>query len=444
MAPSAPDLEEYRRDAEAFLRAPAAADGDLQGRLFSPDAVAGIVSAAREAAGAGARAPRALARFAAEGRLRAASAEEMQELVRRLTDPVVEAGGDRIPLVAVDGVLAAEPDRGRRSALQAARARAIENRLGGLVADARQRREEAARELGAASSEELLAGAAGIDLAALAEGAGRFLDAGDDLAARALDRLARDALGLAGGDVDAADLPRLVRAPHLEPDLPAREAAGAVTRTLELLQIGTPLGAPAGSGLEGLAGYAEALREAGALAAAAGASPRLPPEARLLPDPALARGAGALLEGLLAERAWISRVLRLPDPEPTSRSAAAVRLLMARAGAERVRAAAGRGDDDGLSRALGLPWPPILRLADGLAGLGPVDDLRGRTLGAVLRAHLQEAHGSRWFAEGAAGGLLRELWLEGGQLDPEDVAGELGAPGLDPEALLAESAGAAG
>jgi hypothetical protein len=444
VARRAPDLEEYRRDVEAFLRAPAGADRELQERLFSPGAVDGVLLAGGDATGAGARPARALARFAAEGLLRAASAEEMRELGSRLSDPVVEADGDRIPLIAVDAALAAEPDRELRSALQNARIRAIENRLGGLVAEARQRREEAAREVGAASPEELLAGAAGLDLAALAEGATRFLDAGDDLAAQALDRLARDALGVAGDDVDAADLPRLVRAPHLEADLPAREAAGAVSRTLELLHLDAPRGTPAGSGLEGLAAYAEALREAGALAAASGVSPRLPPEARLLPDPALARGAGALLEGLLAEGAWISRVLRLPDPEPVSRSAAAVRLLMARAGAEGVRAAAGLGDDDGLSRALGLPWPPILRLADGLAGLGPADDLRGRTLGAVLRAHLQEAHGSRWFAEAAAGGLLRELWLEGGRLDPEELAGELGAPGLDPEDLLAESAGAAG
>ena len=268
MARRAPDLEEYRRDVEAFLRAPAGADRDLQERLFSPDAVAGILVTAGDATGAGARAARALARFAAEGLLRAASADEMREIASRLTDPVVEAGGDRIPLIAVDAALAAEPDRERRSALQTARVRAIENRLGAPVAEARQRREEAARELGAASPEELLASAAGVDLAALAEEATRFLDAGDDLAAQALDRLARDALGVPAGDVDSADLPRLVRAPHLEADLPAREAAGAVSRTLELLHLDTPRSPPAGSGLEGLAGYAEALREAGALAAA--------------------------------------------------------------------------------------------------------------------------------------------------------------------------------
>ena len=114
---------------------------------------------------------------------------------------MVEAGGDRIPLIAVDAALAAEPDRERRSELQTARVRAIEDRLGGLVAEARQRREEAARELDVTSPEELLAGAAGIDLAGLADEATRFLDAGDDMAAQALDRLARDALGVPGGDV---------------------------------------------------------------------------------------------------------------------------------------------------------------------------------------------------------------------------------------------------
>ena len=93
MAPRAPDLEEYRRDVEAFLRAPAAADRDLRERLFSPDSVAGILRTGSDATGAGARAARALARFAAEGRLREASAEEMGRLVDRLGDP--GGGGGR-------------------------------------------------------------------------------------------------------------------------------------------------------------------------------------------------------------------------------------------------------------------------------------------------------------------------------------------------------------
>ena len=85
-----------------------------------------------------------------------------------------------------------------------------------------------------------------------------------------------------------------------------------------------------------------------------------------------------------------------------------------------------------MSRALGLEWPAALTLADGLAGLGPADELRAQALSAALRAHLREAHGARWFADPRAGRLLRELWLEGGALEPEALASELGAPGLDP------------
>ena len=85
-----------------------------------------------------------------------------------------------------------------------------------------------------------------------------------------------------------------------------------------------------------------------------------------------------------------------------------------------------------MSRALGLEWPAALTLADGLAGLGPADELRALALSAALRAHLREAHGARWFADPRAGRLLRELWLEGGALEPEALASELERRGWTP------------
>ena len=389
MARRAPDLEEYRRDVEEFLRSPAAADRDLQERLFSPGAVAGILAAAGEATGAGARAARALARFAAEGLLRAASAEEIREVGNRLSDPVVEADGDRIPLIAMDAALAAEPDRERRSALQAARIRAIENRLGALVAEARQRREEAARDLGAGSPEELLAGAAGFDLAALAEAATGFLGAGDDLAGQALDRLARDALGVPGGDVDAADLPRLARAPHLEADLPAREAAGAVSRTLELLQLDARGRRRRGRAWRAWPATRRRCARPGPWRRPAPSRRGCRPRPACCPTPRSPAAPARCSRGC-----W--RRGRGHRGCCAARPGARVAVGGGRApadGAGRGRGRAHRGgpqDQDGLSRALGLPWPPILRLADGLAGLGAADDVRGRTLGAVLRHHLQE------------------------------------------------------
>ncbi|HEX2506981.1 MAG TPA: hypothetical protein VHK23_01580 [Miltoncostaeaceae bacterium] len=432
MASPAPDLDEYRRGVEDLLAAPGPAAEERLAHLFAPEAAAGL-----RAQGAA-----ALARFAAEGLLRRASAGEMAEIAARLEEPVVEGPEGLLAPAAVDAALAAEPDRERRRALQAGRLRALEGRLGPLLADARRRREEAARDAGAVSPEELLAGAAGLDLGAVAAHGAALLDATDDAAARAIARAADDALG--DGGLEAADLPRVVRAPQLGAEVASSAARSVAARTLELLELELPGGPPAPpGGREGLARWLETLGALGAALATAGASPRLPVERRRLADPALGRASGLLLEGLVADPAWLARAAGLGDPDAAARTAVAVRLLGARAAAARAVALGGGGAAP-MSRAAGVDWPPALSLADGLAGLGPADELRALALSAALRAHLREAHGVRWFAEPAAGRLLRELWLEGGALDPEALARELGAPGLDTGPLAAELGGAAG
>ncbi len=432
MTSPAPDLDEYRRGAEELLAAPGPAADERAAGLFTAEAAAGL-----RAQGA-----TALARFAAEGLLRRASADEMAEIRARLAEPVVEGPGGLLAPAAVDAALAAEPDRERRRALQAGRLRALENRLGPLLTEARERREHAAVEAGAASPEELLAGAAGLDLAVVAAHGAALLDATDDAAGRALARAAQDALG--DGGAEAADLPRIVRAPQLGAEVSSPRAGDVASRTLELLELQLPAGPPAPSGgREGLALWLETLGALGAALAAAGVSPRLPFESRRLADPALARASGLLLEGLGADPSWLQRAAGLADADAAARAAAAARLLAARAAAARAVALAGEGEPGLMSRAAGVDWPAALSLADGLAGLGPADELRAQALSAALRAHLRDRHGARWFAEPAAGRLLRELWLEGGALDPEELARELGAPGLDPGPLAAELGAAA-
>ena len=426
------DLDEYRRAAEELLAAPGPTDDERGAGLFTAEALAGLR----------ARGATALARFAAEGLLRRASADEMAEILVRLAEPVVEGPGRLLAPAAVDAALAAEPDRERRRALQAGRLRALENRLGPLLAEARGRREQAAVEAGAASPEELLAGAAGLDLGAVAAHGSALLDATDDASGAALARAAQDALG--GGGAEAADLPRIVRAPQLDAEVSSPGARDVAARTLELLELELPAGPPAPSGgREGLALWLETLGALGAALAAAGASPRLAFERRRLADPALARSSGLLLEGLAADPAWLQRAAGLADPDAAARAAAAARLLAARAAAARAVALAGEGEPGLMSRAAGVDWPAALSLADGLAGLGPADEVRALALSAALRAHLRDRHGARWFAEPGAGRLLRELWLEGGALDPEELARELGAPGLDPGPLAAELSAAA-
>lgn len=434
MPSSIPDLDGYRSDAERFLEGPGPAADEAFAHLFSADAVAGLLA---RTGGDPAR-MRALARFAAEGHLRLASAGEMADVHELLRAPLVAGGPDgAITLGEVDGLLATEPDRERRRELQSARLRALDAHMRGPMSDASLRRADAARALGAGSAAELLARAGGIDLAGQAEDAARVLDGTDDIAARSLDRAAQADFGAPASGLDAADLPRLTRAPHLEADLPPDAVAAAVGRTREAM--GARGGGARTSGLEGVAGALATLREAGAALARAGVSPRLPLEARRLGDPALTLAHAALMEGLLAEPEWLRRVLGAADPEPLALGAATVRLLSLRVAAASARALGGDADPDLIGRAVGVGWPHALSLAAALGSLAPADELRGRILASALRLHLRETFGERWFLEAGAARLLGELWLEGGDLDPGSLARELGSPGLDPGPLVAEA-----
>ncbi|WP_217913692.1 hypothetical protein [Miltoncostaea marina] len=417
------DLDAYRDAAERYLTGAPPPSG-LADELFDPDAVRAL-EAALATAGDRRRA-RALARFAAEGHLRAAGAAELAEAERLLAEPIVDGPSGPVAPREVDALLAAEPDAERRADLQAARLRALGARLAGPLEEAATRREAAARALGAASARELLARVAGVDLAAAAADGRRWLERTADAWALAREIAALESLGVRGDELTAADIPRLARAPAREADLPPDGGHAALAATLDLL--GLPYARAVAPRAPGLAGYAEALRAGGASLARLGASTRLPVEARLLGDPALRWAHGFLLEGLVAEPAWLVRVAGLADPEPPPRAAEAVLLLGRRAAAGRAAALEGGGDP--VSEAFGVQWPEELRLAEPLAGLAPADELRARRLAAALRAHLREAHGVRWFADPRAGSFLRELWLEGGDLDAGALIAEL-APDAD-------------
>jgi len=432
--PPIPDLDGYRSDVGRYLEAPGPAADAAFAHLFSAAAVAGLEAYE----GGDPRRMRALARFAAEGHLRLASADEMAGIHELLRAPLVAGGRDgAVTLGEVDAQLAAEPDRERRRELQGARLRALDQHLRGPMSDAALRRADAARALGAASAAALIARVAGLDLAALADDAARVLDGTDDIAARSLDRVARASLGAPASALEAADLPRLTRAPDLEADLPPEALAAAVGRTREVM--GSRGGGARASSAAGVAGALGTLRETGAALARAGVSPRLPTESRALGDPSLVLAHAVVMEGLLAEPEWLRRVLGTADPEPIVVGAAAARLLLLRAGAATARGLGTGPDPDLMSRAVGVAWPAELSLAADLGDLAPADELRARMLAAALRRYLREEHGERWFLDPSAAGLLRELWLEGGDLEPATIARELGSTGLDAGLLVAEA-----
>ncbi len=408
------DLDEYRAEAEEHLRSPGPAADARHAGLFTAERVQALMALAAS----GDARMRNLARYAAEGHLRLASAAEVARIEEELRAPM--PGG--LTLLDVDAALATESSAQRRRELQAERLRAINARLPSAVSDAEIRRTMAAHDLGAATAADLIARAAGLDLGAAAALGVAALDAGDEEVVRRV------------GDLDPADLPRMLRAPDLEGALPTAGAREALERTCELLGVAAPAVVPSAGGL---AGYAETLRLGGRALAVSGASARLPVDARRLADPAVAQATAFLLEGLLTEPGWLVRVLDAADPGRVAAPAATLRLLATRAAAARAAALAGGSREDLMSRALGIPLPGELTLLDGLAGAAPADAIRGRALAALLRRHLRETAGERWFADPRAAALLRELWLEGGDLTPEGIARDLGGGELG-EALLGE------
>ncbi len=114
------DLDEYRAEAEEHLRSPGPAADARHAGLFTAERVTALTALAETG---GPRA-RNLARYAAEGHLRLASAAEVARIEEELRAPM--AGG--LTLLDVDAALAAEPAPDRRRELQAERLRACRRR----------------------------------------------------------------------------------------------------------------------------------------------------------------------------------------------------------------------------------------------------------------------------------------------------------------------------
>ena len=82
------------------------------------------------------------------------------------------------------------------------------------------------------------------------------------------------------------------------------------------------------------------------------------------------------------------------------------------------------------SAALGLPIaaPAVWLELDPDRGAGA--RLRGFALAAVLRQELRSSFGENWFESRRAGRYLRDIWSCGRRYDAEELAREVGAPGL--------------
>ncbi len=488
------DLDAYRRDGEEFLSAldeahylhyaghtaelSVAPLYERYGHLFSPEAAADLRAAAAEARGDAGRSLRALAEFAVEGSLGQAVRAETEALARREAAAVVRVEGETFAYREIPARLANEPDRLRRGALETARLRVVEDELTPILAESWTTQHDLARELGAGSYRELFEGLRGIDLGALADQGRALLDDTADLYERAMDGALRASAGVGLDDAARSDLPLVFRAQGFDRHFPSAHMLPALERTLEGLGIElrrqsnvvldteprpgkdprafcAPVRVPGRvylvmAPIGGVDDFRALFHEAGHTEHYANTGGRLPFEYRYLGDNSVTEAYAFLLEGLTSDPAWLTGVLGYREHGDYLRHTAVQRLYYHRRYAAKLayelRLHSGAGLDgadavyaDLLSDASRLPWPAATWLADVDQAFYVASYLRAWALETSLREHLRDRYGNRWFAQRAAGGLLRELWNEGQRLSGDELAAELGLPPIDLSALTAEA-----
>jgi hypothetical protein len=500
-APAAPDpLADLRDGVEGLL----SAQGELAWRgwtagepvdpaaawpgrelLLAPEALARLAEARAVAPEPDRAGLDRLGAFLLGEQLARATAEPSQALAAARAATTFSWERRSVPLRQLPALLAAEPEAPRRQALCAAHAAAARKLLP-LMAARDSAVALAAGRLGHPSSLALagtLRGERPEVLAALAEAT---LARTDATWRALLDALARKELLTTVDRLRERDLPRLLRTTAPPGAFPASGLLGDAEAVLGGLGLDLPAGghltidaAPRPGKLPrplavpvrlpedvrlsvapvaGLDAARALFHELGVAQAAARCAEG-PVEDRRLGSAALAEAWGTLLASVTASPDWLAAHGLEPEAVRREvRTAAARRLHAVRQAAARVlievaraRAPAGLQATAGAigARAMGhpldatdpLPWvlepDPLLRSAEAL---------QAALLAAQVEAHLEAAAGGPWWRSRASGVWLALAWSQGGRRTPSEVAGALGAGGLEPGALdaLVRAGAAAG
>ena len=499
------DLADYRERAEAYTvesgrehrryfagLKPALELEPIQRRyaeLFEPEAVATL----RELAGAAQpgsqrRRVRALLGLAVEGHLATATQPLRAELAQREARARLagagagdeRGGGGALGYSQAAGAQAAEPDAGRRAALEQQRLLIVAQQLEPLSRELVELEHGRAKALGWSSYREMCAAISGIDYAALQAQAQRLLAATGDALAATLGPAMRWSAGVDGAR--HSDLPRFFRCAVADRWYPPGARFEALASTLRALGIdirrqgNVHVDAAARAGksprafcvplrvpgeihlvvprLGGRDDYVALLHEAGHAEHYAWTDPELPFESRRLGDSSVIEGYAFLFDQLADEPDWLSRHTGASEISPMlGQHARASRLLYVRRYCAKLafelelRAGAGLGSTpreyaQRLSAATTLAWPEATWLTDLDPLLYAAGYLRAWALAAQLRAMLTSRFGAAWYEHAEAGELLRALWRHGQALGAEELAGAVcdGAT-LDFEPLTRELCG---
>jgi len=162
-----------------------------------------------------------------------------------------------------------------------------------------------------------------------------------------------------------------------------------------------------------------------------------------------------LLEHLTRNRAWLTRVVGLP--ERTARGVAyhagLAELFLVRRYAAKLAYELDFFDEPlaqernrrlyaaTLTAATHFVYAPENYLNDMDPGFYSADYLRAWITEAMLRRHLENTYGDDWFAHPGAGELLRGLWASGEKKENEDIARSIGRKPFDTSCLVEQFLG---
>jgi hypothetical protein len=398
--------------------------------------------------------------------------ERKRELAERLAE--LEAtldttlDGETIGYRMLPPTIANSPDRARRQVLDEARNRLTEEHLAPLLLEAHHRVRETTRELGAKSVVELYREPFGFDLDGLAAQCAALLASTEELYETWMDRSLRETVGVGLAEARRWDIRRWMRSTEWDEGFPAGRMLPALEGTLA--GLGIDLAAQANVELDieerptkdprafcvgievpgrvvlviqpmgGVDDWLALFHEAGHTEHFANTSAALRAEERLAGDNAVTEGWAALLERLVVNASWLSRLLSFPKPAEFERRGAIVDLFFARRYSAKLlyERELYEADDPAtmasryvelLGDALKIEPSPTDYLAD-------VDDhfyctayLRSWAFEAQMSAYLRERWGTDWFTRREAGSLLRELWELGQQPTADELLKDVtGAP----------------
>ena len=446
--------------------------------LFEREVVERLRDEAGAATGDEARRARYLLELAVGGFLGRETKREEAELAEREAALELEVDGERLPYRQSAVTQANEPDPARRLAIEDARLEALERDLNPLHLRALTRAQELARDLGWASYRAMYEDLKGIDLAALEDQTSAFLRATEDTYGPTLEPHLREQAGVGLEELRRADLPYFFRARGFDDLFPADRLIPALEQTLAGLGIDldrqenvrldteqrplksprafcAPVHVPGEVYLViprhgGRDDFAALFHEAGHTEHYAHVDASLPFEFRHLGDNSVTEGFAFLLEHLTEDPAWLEAALGVSDAGDYAGYTRASKLLFLRRYAAKLtyelelhagtRPLTEMPDVYAalLGSAVGVDWPARTWLSDVDGGYYVANYLRAWAFETRLRKLLRERFGRTWFAEPAAGDLLREIWREGQRLNADELLDQVTGERIDFAVMLDE------